>query len=221
MFHRRFSARPLGVAACLFSLLLGSVVLAADAIVPPHVRMQSAPEWPANQPADHDLDVIVVVTVAADGAVLDAHVDDSAGADYDQAAIDAVKHWQFDPATRNGQPIPARVRALVHFAPVTTPPAPLPPAEPAAPAVTPSRSLSVKGTTLDPVVPDSASKEAAEDPHGPTEVTVAGRARPPSRGASDYSISVGDLAILPRNNASDLLKLAPGILLTNEGGEGH
>src|SRR6185369_9862329 len=60
-----------------------------------------------------------------------------------------------------------------------------------------------------------------EDPHGPTEITVAGRARPPSRGASDYAINVGDLAIVPRKNASDLLKLAPGILLTNEGGEGH
>jgi len=73
----------------------------------------------------------------------------------------------------------------------------------------------------DPVVPDSATKEAAEDPHGPTEITVAGRAHPPTRGASDYSISVGELSIVPRKNASDLLKLAPGIVLGNEGGEGH
>ena len=31
----------------------------------------------------------------------------------------------------------------------------------------------------------------------------------------------GDLAIVPCANASDMLKLAPGILVTNEGGEGH
>ena len=48
-----------------------------------------------------------------------------------------------------------------------------------------------------------------------------GRAPPPSRGASDFNVSVGELAAVPRKNATELLKLAPGILLTNEGGEGH
>src|SRR6187402_3675004 len=198
MFCRLFSARLLGALSCLISLSFVRSVHAADAIVPPHVRSQTAPEWPANVPADRDVDVVVVVTVAADGAVLDAHVDDSAGADYDQAAI------------------AAGVRALVHFAPsaaAASPPAAVdPPTAPAAPPPTPAP---------DPVVPDSASKEAAEDPHGPTEITVAGRARPPTRGASDYSVTVGELALVPRKNASDLLKLAPGILLSNEGGEGH
>src|SRR6187402_2117199 len=126
MFCRLFSARLLGALSCLISLSFVRSVHAADAIVPPHVRSQTAPEWPANAPADRHVDVVVVVTVAADGAVLDAHVDDSAGVDYDHAAIDAVKHWQFEPATRNGQPIPARVRALVHFAPAGATPAPLP-----------------------------------------------------------------------------------------------
>jgi hypothetical protein len=40
-------------------------------------------------------------------------------------------------------------------------------------------------------------------------------------GASDFNLHVGALANVPRQNASELLKLAPGILLTNEGGEGH
>src|SRR6187402_246146 len=133
MFCRLFSARLLGALSCLISLSFVRSVHAADAIVPPHVRSQVAPEWPANVPADRDVDVVVVVTVAADGAVLDAHVDDSVGADYDRAAIDAVKHWQFEPATRNGQPIPARVRALVHFAPATAVPSAVPPPEPLAP----------------------------------------------------------------------------------------
>src|SRR6478752_5894505 len=226
MLQRQSLERPLGALACSvsfsISLLFASVsARAADAIVPPHVRVQTAPEWPTNAAADHDVDVIVAVTVAADGSVLDAHVDDSAGVDYDHAAIDAVKRWEFEPATRNGQPIPARVRALVHFAPKSEPPTPPPPAEPLAPTAAANTATAVPPAKPDPVVPDSASKEAAEDPHGPTEITVAGRARPPSRGASDYSINVGDLAIVPRKNASDLLKLAPGIMLTNEGGEGH
>ena len=221
MFRRSLLARPLGVLSCLFSLSIAGRAHAADAVVPPHVRTQTAPDWPANAPADRDVDVVVVVTVAADGAVLDAHVDDSVGADYDHAAIAAVKRWQFEPATRNGQPIPARVRALVHFAPATATPTPLPPPQSPAPTSPAAPISPTPASKPDPVVPDSASKEAAEDPHGPTEITVAGRARPPTRGASDYSIPIGELAIVPRKNASDLLKLAPGIMLSNEGGEGH
>src|SRR5450432_3252497 len=135
MFYRTYPGRHFSVSVCLCALLSAPRARAADTIVPPHVRVQSAPEWPAAMAQDRDLDVIVIVTVAADGSVLDAHVDDSVGAEYDRAAIDAVKHWQFSAATRNGQAIPARVRALVHFAPLpTTPP------EPAEPVTSPARA---------------------------------------------------------------------------------
>lgn len=53
------------------------------------------------------------------------------------------------------------------------------------------------------------------------EVVVHGRSSSPSRGASDFRIHVGDLARVPRKNSSELLKLAPGVFLINEGGEGH
>src|SRR4029077_13046107 len=51
--------------------------------------------------------------------------------------------------------------------------------------------------------------------------TVLGRRPPPSRGASDFQLRVDELIEVPRANSTELLKLAPGILLTNEGGEGH
>jgi iron complex outermembrane receptor protein len=221
----RPSARLLSAALCLAALAAPSRARAADTIVPPHVRTQVAPTWPANVPNDHDLDVIVIVTVAADGTVLDAHVDDSVGADYDNAAIAAVKHWQFDAATRNGQPIPARVRALVHFetpahaAPAPAVPAPAPPEAPdtAAPAAAATPSAAPTATA-----PESESAAGANpEAHDATEITVAGRSRAPTRGVSDFSVTVGELARVPRKNASDLLKLAPGVLLTNESGEGH
>jgi hypothetical protein len=53
------------------------------------------------------------------------------------------------------------------------------------------------------------------------EVTVQGRSVPPSSGASDHRILVGELKRVPRKNAAELLKLAPGIFLSNDGGEGH
>jgi TonB family protein len=211
----------LGVVVCLATLVGSPNAQAADTIVPPHVRTQVAPAWPPNLPNDHDLDVIVIVTVAADGTVLDAHVDDSVGADYDNAAIEAVKHWQFDAATRNGQPIPARVRALVHFE--TPAHAPPPSGAPApAPPEAPDTATPVAPSTARARGPEAGAQTLASDaPDDPTEITVAGRARPPTRGASDFSVTVGELARVPRKNASDLLKLAPGVLLTNDAGEGH
>lgn len=67
--------------------------------------------------------------------------------------------------------------------------------------------------------PASSSKKNEEDEN--TTVTVRGRAPVPSRGASDFNLRVGELSRVPRQNAADLLKLAPGILLTNKGGDGH
>ncbi|HVH47178.1 MAG TPA: TonB-dependent receptor plug domain-containing protein [Labilithrix sp.] len=68
---------------------------------------------------------------------------------------------------------------------------------------------------------DADDKEAKDAPHEDTTVTVRGRTPVPSRGASDFNLRVGELARVPRQNAADLLKLAPGILLTNKGGDGH
>lgn len=62
---------------------------------------------------------------------------------------------------------------------------------------------------------------ALAEPASPPEVVVQGRAPTPVRGASDLVIPVGDLDRVPRKNATELLELAPGVYLTNEGGEGH
>lgn len=72
-------------------------------------------------------------------------------------------------------------------------------------------------------VPSNEAATAAGAPgdSGPTEVIVQGQYRPPTRGAGDFHIDVGQLSHVPRKNAAEVLQLAPGILLTNEGGEGH
>ena len=60
-------------------------------------------------------------------------------------------------------------------------------------------------------------------PHAEPEVVeVVGKRPPPTRGAGDYRIDVGNLAIVPRKSAAELLKLAPSVfLLKDGGGEGH
>jgi TonB family protein len=143
----------------------------------------------------------LLVTVQEDGSVGDVQVAESAGELFDQAAINAVRQWRFTPARRGDTPIVSRIRIPFRFqlpavAPAP-PPAPIPPSTPP------------------PEAPAAPAGEEALD------VTVRGRPRPVSRGTSDFQIDVGSLATVPRQNATEMLKLAPGILLTNEGGEAH
>lgn len=68
----------------------------------------------------------------------------------------------------------------------------------------------------DPAPPETGSGRAAYT------TTVTGKRLPPaSRGAADFHVEVGALAAVPRKNASEVLKLVPGILLTNDGSEAH
>ncbi|NUO52368.1 MAG: TonB-dependent receptor plug domain-containing protein [Polyangiaceae bacterium] len=70
---------------------------------------------------------------------------------------------------------------------------------------------------------DPTEPEAPEPPPPePTDVQVQGTKPAPSRGAADHRVEVGELAIVPKRSASDLLKLTPSVfLLKDGGGEGH
>ncbi|CAN5726112.1 hypothetical protein BH11MYX2_BH11MYX2_39520 [soil metagenome] len=69
------------------------------------------------------------------------------------------------------------------------------------------------------------------DPSGPApevieihdELAPTLATKPPSTGAADFRIDVGKMvtAVPRKEGAAGLLQLAPGFLLTNEGGEGH
>ena len=104
-----------------------------------------------------------------------------------------MRRWTFTPATRNGKPVAAKITVPFHFAAPTPVPVPVPVPVPA---------------------PSSA-------PPPPTEVRVHGRADFPTRGAGDYDVSVGQLRAVPRADAASMLRLAPGVVLQNEGGSGH
>jgi TonB family protein len=157
--------------------------------------------------------VVLTVTIDKEGHVSKVDVAASGGPDIDQSAVVAVKQWTFKPATRAGQPVAVKIRIPFHFAP---------PGE--------SEGEDEPGKTPDapPASPHFDRVEERKNVGGgpgagetDETVTVQGRALPPSRGGSDYHVHVGELRHVPRQNAAELLKLAPGVLLTNEGGEGH
>ncbi|HEY5960562.1 MAG TPA: TonB family protein [Polyangiaceae bacterium] len=174
-------------------------------------------------------DVVLVVTVDADGHVSDVKVRESGGQLLDEAAIVAVRQWVFESAKRDGVAVASRILVPFHFAPPAAPPEIVQPptsSEPVAAGagVINSREnggLSTAGSSATAHMPAPSSAATPLEPESSTEVTVTGRALTPSRGASDFTFDVGSLAVVPRKNSTQLLTLAPGILLTNEGGDGH
>ncbi|HEY6461122.1 MAG TPA: TonB family protein, partial [Polyangiaceae bacterium] len=154
-------------------------------------------------------DVVLVVTIDADGHVSDVKVQTSGGADLDEAAVVAARQWTFVPATRGGKPVPSRIRVPFHFAP------PAPPPE----IVDDARKDTLPPTSAVPA--SKPSTPTAKDAGDLDEVDVIGRIRRRPLGAPEYESVIGELAAVPRATAADALKLAPGFLLTNEGGSGH
>lgn len=159
----------------------------------------------------------VVATVDKDGVVKSAEIGESSGdAVLDQSAMSAALQWKFKPALQDGVPIESQVRIPFHFHLAEHGPAEHPPPPPPSP---PPTSVGTPAATPPPAPTEvKPSPEAAVPSY---ESSVRGKREPPSRGVSDYHVDVEKLSVVPRANASEFLKLAPGILLTNEGGEGH
>jgi iron complex outermembrane recepter protein len=190
------------VASILAVLLFSANVAAAPGLIAPTAKTHSEPEYPSPEiAAGRDATVVLLVTIDREGHVVNATVDVSQGPYFDEAALVTVRKWEFFPAERDGVPVAARIKVPFHFAP--------PPGKIAVP-------------------PDPASHEHGKgegvpvDEHvHPEDVRVVGRTNPTSRGAGDFAIQIGELGQVPRQNATGLMNLAPGILLTNEGGDGH
>jgi iron complex outermembrane receptor protein len=157
-------------------------------------------------------DVVLTVTIDVDGHVSKVDVIESGGPDLDEAATVAAREWTFVPAMRDGKPVASRIKMPFHFAPPALPPELV--ETPVAPGEVPVHDAVPSG----PVPPPAPAPAASA---APEEVHVTGSARSPSRGPSDFELPVGELAVVPRATAGDFLKLAPGVLVTNEGGEGH
>jgi TonB family protein len=184
----------------------GEAAPAPPTIAPPVVQTHVDAVYPESaHKADKHGDVVLAVTVDVHGHVSAVDVIESGGADLDQAAIVAARQWTFEPARRNGKPVAAKIRIPFHFAP-------------------PAQAVEVVETPQ-PTSQATAHAHAHEEPKtevAPVEdVIIHGRPVPPSRGPSDFNVRIGELQRVYRNNASDLLQLAPGIVLSNEGGEGH
>jgi TonB family protein len=162
-----------------------------------------------------DIHVVLTVTIDAAGHVEDAVLAQSGGQAFDDAALDAVKRWTFVPPTKDGKPIQSKIHVPFVFHPPAEQSFSVGPSPSASMSVAVSSSTSPSAFLLNPAASASSSESPA------LVVQVKGDRSAPSRGASVFSLPVHAYSDVPRKNSTALLTLAPGIFLTNEGGDGH
>jgi TonB family protein len=207
-------ARRAGGALLWLASLSSAPPALAQTIVLPHPT--TSPPAAVSTVAP-DTTVAVLVTVTKDGDVEDPKLVEPGDAAMDAAALAAVQLWKFEPATRDGAPVRARIRVLVPVVASAAPPVAPAPAEP-----NPDPHPNPNPAPTPPPPPSPAPPAAAPaEPSTPTEITVHGRHSPPNAGASDIRVELGELSRVPHRSATELLQLAPGIYLSKEAGEGH
>jgi protein TonB len=78
--------------------------------------VQAAPVYPAALRAKKtEGTVYVVFVVDAEGRVQQPKVEKSTHEEFDRAALDAVRHWRFEPAVRGGSKVPSKMRIPIRF----------------------------------------------------------------------------------------------------------
>lgn len=98
-------------------------------LTPPELETYAAAEPPEGE-LEEPVEVVLTLTIAADGTVTEVEVFSSGGEAYDAAATEAGRRLVFQPATRDGEAIPARIRFRYTFEPPPPPPEPEEPPPP-------------------------------------------------------------------------------------------
>lgn len=202
---------------------LSGAVVEEPPVVPP-VPVEAAPPVLPEEARALEEPVVVVVRITVDtaGEVSQAEIMQSGGRALDRAALRAAVHWRFEPARRGSEPVEVQADIPITFTPPTAPVASAEPA-PAEPQPEPKAPLTPESTASAEPAAEGAPPAAQQGSSAPSFSTLVRTraAPPPPAAAGDFHIEVGRLADVPRGSATDLLTLAPGVMLTNHGGEGH
>ena len=94
----------------------GGVFQVGSAVSPPKIRYKTSPDYPEEtRKAKHQGTVVIRAIVGTDGKVHDPRVVRSLGWGLDEKALEAVSHWVFDPATKDGRKVAVYVDVEVNF----------------------------------------------------------------------------------------------------------
>ncbi|MGF1464725.1 MAG: TonB-dependent receptor domain-containing protein [Sandaracinaceae bacterium] len=169
---------------------------------PPELLEYAEAEVPDEALPEAAVEVVLVLRVGVDGSVVEAEVATSAGEPFDGAATRAGEELVFSPATRDGEPIEARIQ----FRYVFERPAPPPPTTGAleGQVLDPSTEAPVAGATvtLTPGATDASGRDAGgaeaavQDPAGGAGSEASPEARTATADA-DGRFAFADLAAGP------------------------
>lgn len=163
-------------------------------VSPPKLLVSAEPAYPESKKASGEsARVELVLSVDAEGRVTHAEVSRPAGAEFDDAALEAASKLQFEPATRDGKAVAARIPFAFEFAFTAPEPAAAPPATP-------------------PVTTEAAPKTPqAPAEAGELDVAVAGE-KPP-REPTLRTLQAEEITKIPGTNGDALRSLTnmPGV----------
>ena len=176
-------------------------------LLPPKVLEQVNAQYPAEEFTQHRGGVVELsVTILVNGQVGEVTVLKSAGAAFDQAAIQAMRQWKFIPAKNGNVRVISRIKVPFTFTP--------PPQVPSKQTVEDRSSL-----PSDQIKTVNDSKTEKKEDHSiedvPIEVTVQGsRAlRVQQRSSSDFTVTQEILSLSPKQEGTEVLRAAPGLYI--------
>ncbi len=109
-------------AACLLLLLVPSLVAAGnpividDTVTPPRLTNKVKPAYPeVLRLARKEGKVILQAVIAEDGSVEHVEVLRSSNAGFEESAIEAIRQWRYEPATKDGKPISVYFTVVVEY----------------------------------------------------------------------------------------------------------
>ena len=175
----------------------------APALVPPKLVENVDPTYPeAKRASGEAASVALTLTIDRAGQVTDVAVAESAGPEFDEAAVSAARNLRFEPAQKNGEAIPAKIRYVFEFklAPPSEP-APAPPPAPVAAVAAPAVASS------SPNPPTAA--QAAEDEALDVEV----QGEKPPREPTKHVIAAEEISRIPGTNGDAIRAIGnmPGV----------
>jgi TonB family protein len=174
------------------------------ALVPPKLIEGVEPSYPETKRASGEAaSVALALTIDRTGQVTDVAVLESAGPEFDEAAIDAARNLRFEPAQKNGEAVPAKIRYLFDFKLA-------PPSEPVAPPVAAAAAVTEPAAAV--AAAPSAAEVAAQAAEGETlDLEVQGE-KPP-REPTKHAIAAEEISRIPGTNGDALRAISnmPGV----------
>lgn len=189
----------------------------ASRVHPPVLREGTEASYPPDALAEgREARVVLRLTIDADGRVQQAEVAEPAGHGFDEAAVQAALSFLFEPATRDGVPLPARILYAYDF---VLPPLEVPPLAPA-----PLPSPPPPDPRPQEISPGPPATHASEAPNGepPLEVIVRGHSAANRLRRSAQAVHVIETEQAQRESADlgEVLARSQGIGVRRGGGLG-